>query len=359
MSYLNGNRLLYSLASLMVSGCSPSKTPSPANPGDRKPTQVIAVQAWTEPVADTLSLIGTVTADEMVRLQSESAGIVETIHFEEGQKVTQGQLLLELNQDKWQAAVVEAEANLALSQSTHQRDQRLLEDKLISAQAFDQSRTRFEAQKALVDLRRHQLDDTRITAPFSGTVGARYVSPGQVIGPETALTWLVSLDPCKLEFNVPERFLSVCEKGQKIEVMVAAYPDQRFTGMVYFVAPFVEPELRTTLVKARLPNPAGLLKPGMFATLELTLTIREEAIVIPESAIFRALDNERATVYVVDNENLAQLRTVKVGERQARKVEILEGLKEGEKIIVEGNQKIGPGAPVHPVPPANSTEERR
>jgi membrane fusion protein (multidrug efflux system) len=197
-----------------------------------------------------------------------------------------------------------------------------------------------------LDLRKRQLKDTRITAPFAGVVGARAVSPGQVISPNTSLTWLVSLDPIKLEFNVPERFLSVCREGQDLEIKVAAWPEERFQGKVYFVAPFVETDLRTTLVKARIPNKDQRLKPGMFANLDLTLTIRDQAIVIPEPAIFRNLDEERALVYVVDENNQAQLRTVRVGERKSRKVEILQGLDAGEEVIVEGSQKIGPGSPI-------------
>ena len=128
----------------------------------------------------------------------------------------------------------------------------------------------------------------------------------------------------------------MCRQGQTLEVKVAAYPEMSFTGEVYFVAPFVEPELRTTLVKARIANEESLLKPGMFATVDLTLTVREEAIVIPEPALFRSLDEERAMVYVIDQAGQAQMRTVRVGERKARKVEILQGLTAGEEVDVRG-----------------------
>ena len=340
----------------LLVGCGPEEdAASGGSPMMMMPTQVVAVPAKTEAVADTLSLIGTVAADEMVELKSETAGIIESIHFTEGQHVEQDQLLIELDRSKLQAAVVEAEANLALSQSNYDRNRELLEGKLISKQEFDQAKTRFEADTALLNLRKRQLKDTRITAPFGGTVGSRQVSPGQVISQNTTLTWLVALDPVKLEFNVPERFLSVCKTGQTIDVNVAAYPRNEFEGTVYFVAPFVEPELRTTLVKATVANPDELLKPGMFATLDLTLTIRDKAIVIPEPAIFRTLDEERAMIYVVDADDTAQFRTVRVGERKTKKVEILEGLAEGEKVIVEGTQKIGPGSPVK-LAPAEAAE---
>ncbi len=342
--------MLLVLVTALSTGCGPATEENAGTPPPMPPTQVVAVAAKVEKVADTLSLIGTVAAEEMVELRSETAGMVETIHFLEGQKVKKGQLLIELDRAKLHASMVEAEANLALSESNFLRNEELLGNNLISKQEFDQSKTQYEAQQALVNLRKRQLQDTHITAPFDGTIGARSISPGQVISPNTTLTWLVALDTVNVEFNVPERFLSVCETGQTIDVKVAAYQDRIFSGSVFFVAPFVETELRTTLVKARVPNPEGLLKPGMFATLDLTLTIRDQAIVIPEPALFRTLDEERAMVYVIDEDNLAQLRTVTVGERKSKKVEITQGLSEGEKVIVEGTQKIGPGSPVKLAP---------
>ena len=333
-----------------VTGCGPAAEEKTGGPPPMMPTQVVAVPANVEKVSDTLSLIGSVAAQEMVELKSETAGIVEGIHFLEGQKVKKGELLIELDRAKLHAAVVETEANMALSQSNYLRNKELLDNKLISKQEFEQTSTQFDAHQALVNLRKRQLQDTRITAPFDGTVGARPISPGQVISPNTTLTWLVALDTVNIEFNVPERFLSVCKIGQTIDVKVAAYPDRMFTGSVFFVAPFVETELRTTLAKAAVPNPEGLLKPGMFATLDLTLQVRDKAIVIPEPALFRTLDDERAMVYVIDENNLAQLRTVTVGERKTKKVEITQGLSEGEMVIVEGTQKIGPGSPVKLAP---------
>ena len=348
-------RFIYTITSIglalgILTGCGPVAEEKAGGPPPMRPTQVVAVAASVEQVADTLSLIGTVAAEEMVELKSETAGILEAIHFLEGQKVKKGQLLMELDRTKIHATLVETEANLALSKSNYLRNKELLESKLISRQEFAQTKTQFEAQQALVNLRHRQLQDTRITAPFDGTIGARPVSPGQVISPNTTLTWLVALDTVNLEFNVPERFLSVCRTGQSIQVKVAAYPEQTFSGSVFFVAPYVDTELRTTLIKATVPNPEGLLKPGMFATLDLTLTIRDQAIVIPEPALFRTLDGGRAMVYVIDDNNLAQFRTVTVGERKTRKVEITQGLSEGEMVIVEGTQKIGPGSSVKLAP---------
>ncbi|NJO55885.1 MAG: efflux RND transporter periplasmic adaptor subunit, partial [Rhodospirillales bacterium] len=284
--------------------------------------------------------------NEQVELKSETDGTVQEINFEEGQPVDQGRLLVALDATKFAASLAEAEANHALSKGNLDRAKQLLGDKLISQQEYDQTAASFAANEAGVQLRRRQLQDARIYAPFSGIVSARMISPGQVISRNTTLTWLVDLDPLKVEVNVPERFLSQVLPGQDIALTVSAWPGESFTGRVYFASPYVNPDTRTMLVKAELPNADLRLKPGMFAGLSLTLQVRSNAIVIPEVAIGQVLEGGRATVMLVSAENRAELRPIKVGLRLDGRVEVTEGLQEGEKVIVEGLQKIGPGMPV-------------
>jgi membrane fusion protein, multidrug efflux system len=208
-----------------------------------------------------------------------------------------------------------------------------------------------------VELKKRQLADARIYAPFEGTISARNVSPGQVITKATALTWLIDLDPMKAEVNVPERFLGQLQTGQKLEFSVAAFAGRKFTGEVYFISPFVEGATRTALVKALIANPDGQLKPGMFASMDLTLTLRENAVVIPEGALLQSGD--RTTILVVDAEQKAQIRPVKPGVRLAGVVEIIEGLKAGEMVIVEGLQKARPGGAVKVVSPESQPGARK
>ena len=316
--------------------------------------QVVAVEARREPVVEGLSLVGSVTANEQLEVKSEVDGNVEKIHFTEGQPVEAGQLLVQLEEEKLALGVAEAEANFKLSQATYERSQRLLKDHLISQQEYDQVAATFAFNRATLDLRRRQLKDTRIVATFRGVVGARSVSPGQVISKNTTLTWIVNYDPVKVEFNVPERFLGQLETGQDIEIGVASYPGRRFKGKVYFIAPYVDTATRTALVKAQIPNPDLRLKPGMFANLDLTLELRPGATVIPEAALSRVLDGNKAMIFVVDSNQTAQLRPVDLGVRMAGRVEVLKGIAPGEQVIVEGLQKIGPGMKVALAPPAAS-----
>jgi membrane fusion protein (multidrug efflux system) len=340
--------LLLFAAALVVAGCKKKSAGGAAGGGPAGfAIQAIVAEARRQPVSETLSLVGTVAANEMVELKSETEGTVEEILFKEGQPVKQGDLLLRLDETKFAAAAAEAEANFKLSQANFDRSKQLFNDKLISQQEYDQMAAQFQANRAGLDLKKRQWKDARIAAPFSGIVSSRNISPGQVISKNTTFTWLVDLDPVKVEVNVPERFLSQLAVGQNIDISVAAYPGRKFTGQVFFVAPFVEPATRTALVKAKIPNSKQELKPGMFANLDLTVKLREQAVVIPESAIMSSGD--RVTVYVVGADDIAQIRAVKLGVRLAGLVEVTGGLQGGERVVAEGTQKVRPGGRVKAV----------
>lgn len=314
------------------------------------PPRVVAIPAVTERVSENLALIGSVAANEIVEVRSEAEGVIQGISFEEGQHVEKGQLLARLDESKFAAAVAEGEANLRLSRANFERAEQLHREQLISQQEFDQSRSSFESVSAAVDLNRRLLKDARIYAPFAGTAGERRISPGQVISKNSILTWIVDLDPVKVEFDVPERFVSQVQTNQQISITVAAYPGRTFAGNVFFVSPFVDLTNRTALVKAQIPNPKGELKPGMFANLNLTMNVRESAIVIPEVAVAQTLEGGRALVFVIDAQTNAMLRPVKLGLRMEGRVEV-DGVKPGELVIVEGTQKTVPGKPVRLAPP--------
>lgn len=312
-------------------------------------TQVIAVEARRQPISETLSLVGTLAANEMVEIKSETDGAVDGIKFAEGQRVEKGQIIIQLDESKFGAAVSEAEANFKLSQANYLRGQQLSKANLISQQEFEQMASMYQAQQAGLDLKKRQLKDARIYAPFAGIMGSRQISPGQVIARNTTLAWLVDLDIIKAEFNVPERFLGQLRVGQKMDINVVAYPGDLFQGEVYFIAPQVDPALRTVLVKARIQNPTGKLKPGMFANLDLTLRLNDHAIVIPESAV--SSSGERNIIYIIDQNETAQIVPVRLGVRQAGLVEVVSGLQGGERVITEGLQKIRPGGKVKSGPP--------
>jgi membrane fusion protein (multidrug efflux system) len=332
---------------LALAGC--KKKAGAGGPGGFPPIQVITVEAKRQPVWETLALPGTIAANEQVEIKAETDGIVQEIKFNEGERVAKGQVLVILDETKLAATVAEGEANLKLSRANYDRAQQLFKDKLISQQEFEQTASIFAVSQAGLDLKQRQLKDARVYAPFSGIVGARQISPGQVITRNSTLTWLVDLDTVKVEVKVPEKYLRQLKIGQPLEFTVAAFPGEKFRGEVYFVSPQIDEGTRTALVKARIPNPDAKLRGGMFAGLDLTLQARESAIVIPEPALMS--DGDNFSVFVVDDKGSAQVRPVEVGLRLAGKAEIVKGLTPGEKVVVEGIQKLRPGAPVKLAPP--------
>ena len=311
-------------------------------------TQVIAVKAERAPVVDTLSIVGTVLANESVEIKAQVGGAVQRLHFEEGQQVAQDALLIELDAGKIAASLAQAEANLRLAETKWERVQELVKTKAVSQQEADEARSTYDAARANGELFRQQLKDTRITAPFAGVIASRLVSPGQVVAAQQSLASLADVDPVKVEGSVPERFLSRAKTGQKFDFRVAAYPGEEFAGEVYFIAPQVDPVNRTGMVKARVPNPEGKLKPGMFATVALTLKVKDDAVVIPEAALMP--QGDATLVVIVDEQMAAQMRPVRTGLRTAGRVEIVEGLKGGETVVVEGWQKVRPGGKVKLAP---------
>jgi membrane fusion protein (multidrug efflux system) len=340
--------IVLGVVSLVAAGCKKQGAAAAGPPGGFA-VQVVAVEAQRQPVSESLSLVGTLAANEMVEIKSETDGMVEEINFKEGERVEKGRLLFKLDESKLAASVAEAEANFKLSQANFVRSRELVKERLISQQEFDQIASQFHASEATLELKKRQLKDTRIYASFAGIMGSRQVSPGQVIARNMILTWLVDLDTVKAEFNVPERFLSQVRVGQTIEFNVATYSDQKFPGEVYFISPHVDSELRTILVKAYVKNSEQKLRPGMFANLDLTLKVRDQAVLVPEAAI--TISSDKATLYTIDGAQNAQLKPVTTGIRSAGKVEITSGLQGGELVVVEGVQKLRPGAKVKLAPP--------
>ncbi len=342
---------LLGLALFAVSGCKKTGGEG-ADASGPITVQAVVVKARRQAVSETLPLIGTISANEMVDIKPETDGIIQEIRYEEGQRVEKGQLLVLLDDSKPATSLAEAEANFQLSKATFGRSKELRKDGLVSQQEFDQVAATFAVNQAGLDRKRRELRDTRILAPFGGVMGSRQISPGQVVNRTTTLGSLVDLDSVKVEVEIPEKYLGQIQIGQNLTFTVAAYPKQEFPGHLYFIAPQISESLRTAGVKARIANPNHLLRPGMFASLTLTLTLRESALVIPDAAIIN--NGDVSMVFVVGRDELASRRTVKIGERLAGKVEILDGLKEGEDVIVEGHQKVVAGAKIKRGNPAKA-----
>jgi membrane fusion protein, multidrug efflux system len=267
---------------------------------------------------------------------------VTAVRFEEGQQVRRGEVLVELDGAQERADLAVAEAALAESRSQYQRSRELYTTKVLSDQQIEQIEATFKANEARVTSARARVGDTVIRAPFNGRVGLRRVSVGSLISPGTVITTLDDTSTIKLDFTIPETFLSVVKPGLEIAARSVAYPDASFSGRVASVDTRIDPATRSVTVRALLPNPEGLLKPGMFLTVRLSRSA-VDALMVPE----QALVPEQGDVFVfVVADGVAEKRRVRIGQRRVGDVQIVEGLAEGELVVTEGTQKLRDGAAV-------------
>jgi membrane fusion protein, multidrug efflux system len=251
-------------------------------------------------------------------------------------------VLVELDGAQARADLAVAEAALAESRSQYQRSRELYTTKVLSDAQIEQIEATFKANEARVAAARARLADTVVRAPFAGRVGLRRISVGSLINPGTVITTLDDTSSIKLDFTIPETFVSEVRPGLRISAHSVSYPDAQFEGEVSSVDTRVDPATRSVTVRALLPNPAGLLKPGMFLTVRLSRG-EVEALMVPEEALVPEQGN--LFVFVV-RDGLVQKRAVRIGQRRVGDVQVLEGLADGELVVTEGTQKLRDGSAV-------------
>lgn len=339
-------RLAIGLMLLSLIACG-SKTDEDAGAATEFAVPVILETVERQDLSENLELVATLRANQHVAITAEVDGMVTQVGFAEGQRVKAGDLLFTLDDAKIEAEFSVAEAEFELASLNFERGKNLLRDKTINQQDYDQLEAQFKAQEARLEQARENVSDTRITAPFDGMMGAHNVSRGQFVTRGTMLADLVDLDTLKVESHVPERYIGRLSKGIQVRFKTVSFPDREFEGQVYFLAPTVDDLNRTLLIKAMVNNQSGILRPGMFGNLELTVQLHRNALTVSESAI--SFSRTGTNVMVVGSDGTALPRSIQLGLRVAGRAQVLEGLEEGEKVVIEGHQKLFPGAKVSAV----------
>ena len=308
---------------------------------------VEAQKITAAPLAREVIAVGSLRSEESVIVSSELAGRIARIGFREGQPVSAGQLLFELESSVYQAEGDQARAAHALAKRNADRAAELFGKNLISASDRDTAAANLDVAAASLALAQARMAKTRIIAPFVGTAGLRGVSPGDFVSAGQDLVNLEDLSTIKLDFRLSESALQVIAVGQSIGVEVDAYPGQKFSGEVYAIDPRVADQSRSIGVRARLLNKDGKLRPGLFARVKLEISSNPLALMVPEQAIFPRGD--QLFVYAVED-GKARLKPVTVGQRISGKAEITSGLADGDVVITAGFQKIfAPDSPVNPI----------
>lgn len=325
---------------LLMSGCASERD------SNDEPRSERVVTVEVEPVQERswqlmARAVGSLTADEQARIRNEVSGIVRDIKASEGDPVGVGDVLLRLDDERMVLDVQRADARYREAQAVLERRRPLFEKALISEAEMIEAEANFQAAAAELGLARRRLSDTVVRATIGGTLGRRYISRGDYAEVGARLFDLVKLDQLKLDFDLPERYLSLVAPGQQVRVRTGAYPDRVFDGEVYFVDPLINLDTRTVSLRARVDNRHGLLRPNLFVNVELDVTLIEEALVIPEQAVISDLGG--FTVYVVDADDRAEIRSIRPGEREPGWVQVLDGLSAGEKVVASGHQRLQPG----------------
>lgn len=310
---------------------------------------VEAVPVRVHAMTDELLVVGSLLANESTVIRPEIAGRVEAISFEEGGRAEAGDLLVKLDDDSRAAELKKAEANLNLSRRNFDRADELYRRQNLPVSSRDEALAKLRADEAALELARVNMEKTELTAPFTGLLGLRQVSVGDYIGAGDPIVNLEDVDPIKVDFRVPEVFAHRLRAGQSIRMGVDAVPGQVFEGAVYAIDPQVDVQGRSVLLRARVPNEDGPLRPGMFARVTLVLDERPNALVVPEEALIPQ-GTDQMVYKVVDGMVEAQL--VSIGQRRKGIVEITDGLAEGDMVITGGQIKVQPGQPVTVMPQA-------
>lgn len=313
--------------------------PGGGKAGDR-PIPVTTVRMQTQSFTDTLIAIGTVKARESVTVTAKVSEIVQTVHFESGQEVRAGASLITLSDRQQQAALSEAQASANEADRLLRRQSELVQQQLIARAQVDNQRAARDAAQARVAQIRAQLADRVVRAPFSGVLGLRQVSPGALVTPGTPIATLDDISRVYVDFPLPEAQLSRVGPGQRVDARAVAYPDQRFEGSVQTVDARIDPGTRAVQVRADLPNPQRLLRPGMLINVEIAGATRS-ALLLPEIAVTQV--GRDSYVYRVGKGDAVEQVKVALGSRSAGNVEILEGLAAGDRVVVDGTGKIKPG----------------
>lgn len=339
-------------AALLIAGCGgdapssgggPGGRGGPGGPGGDRPIPVTTVRLQPETFSERIAAIGTVKARESITVTAKVSELVEQVHFDSGDEVRAGAPLITLSDRQQRAALTEAQAAADEAERLYRRQSELAQQQLIARSQLDSQRATRDAANARVGQIRAQLADRVIRAPFSGLLGLRQVSPGALITPGTAIATLDDISAVFVDFPLPEAQLSVVAPGRPIGGRAAAYPGRDFAGTVETIDARVDPATRAATVRARVPNPERLLRPGMLINVELPSAERR-TLLVPEIAVVQV--GRESYLYRVGADDSVEQIEVTVGARGGGKAEILAGAAAGDRIVVDGTGKLRPGAKI-------------
>jgi membrane fusion protein (multidrug efflux system) len=313
--------------------------------GPGGPASVLTVNGIVtkaENFSNSLAIAGTIEANEQVDIRSEVSGLVTDIQFNEGTNVSKGKVLVKINDLELQAQLSQALTRQKLAMETEYRAGKLLEKEAISKEEYDVALSELRSLQSQTQLIRAQLAKTLIRAPFSGKIGLRTISAGEYITPSSSIARLVSTNPVKILFSIPEKYAGTIKLNTPISFTVAG-SNTPYSGTVYAIEPGIDMSTRTLQLKAKASNNNGELLPGSFAKIDLPLSNVNDAILVPTESIIPVLQGKK--VYISSNGKAKEI-LVETGTRTDKSVLILSGLNIGDTVLTSGIMSLKNDIPV-------------
>jgi membrane fusion protein (multidrug efflux system) len=316
----------------------------PALAADPPPASVIVAPARQIQFADSIEALGTVAARESVALTATVTETVSALHFDDGDRVEKGQLLAELSSREEHAQLEEARATVSEALRQYQRFQSLAAKGTAAKSLLDERQRDWETARARLAAIESRLADRLIKAPFAGVVGLRDLSVGALVEPGDLITTVDDDSAVKLEFPVAATYLEVLRPGLEVSASSRAFPGRRFHGTIKAVNSRIDPVTRSIRVRATLPNPEHLLRPGLL----MNVVVQQEprtTLLIPEESLLPL--GEQQFVFVVNADGKVDKRELQIGGRRPGLVEVVKGVAVDEQVITHGHMQLRPGQAVH------------
>ena len=304
--------------------------------------EVNAIVVKPRTFSNIITLSGSIEPNEQVQIRSEVSGIVRSLSFKEGSTVQKGQTLLRIDDSELQARLIQAQSSEKLAEDNENRARLLLEKEAISQQEYDVAHADYESAKAQTELIHAQIAKTTVRAPFSGKVGLRSISEGEYLTPSTVVANLLSVNPVKVLFSVPEKYSGQVAVGQGLTFSVSG-SEAKYHAEIYAIEPGVDPTTRTISIRALAANPEGRLFPGAFARVELPLNHMENAVLVPTEAVIPVQNGKQ--VFLLENGKAVTV-PVEAENRTAAEVLITDGVAIGDTVLTSGIMSLSNGMPV-------------
>ena len=330
-------------ASVHAAAVTGAQTAASGPGGASRPPSVEAVAVLAARIVDDTQAVGSLRSRQSVVLRPEVSGRITALNFRDGERVRKGQVLVQFDDQLPRAQVQQSQAELSIATANHQRNQDLVAQNFISQRSVDESGANLQVAQAKLALSRATAERLKIVAPFDAIAGIRVVNVGDYLKDGADIVNLEDLDAIFVDFRLPERFQTKVQRGQRASVDIDALPGRKFVAVVQAIDPLLDANGRSVGVRACIDNRQMQLRPGMFARVNTVFGEREKALVVPEEAIVPQGGKQFVLKLVPGAEAdtlVTQRVEVKVGVRRPGKVEILDGLAEGDRVVTAGQQRV-------------------